>query len=253
MIEYVDVAAGKARSSEIRVIVSGRVPSPWSEAAKGLFRIARIPIVAVRAIPRDRSHVEWTGIDNVPVVLHGEEPPRTSWAAIVGLVARLAPGLVLPTDLAARADAIGLLEVIAGEDGLGWNGRLAMIDEGITTNGARGFGQPIAGYLAKRYGHAPGVVDGMRERVAAQLTYLAERLGGRAYFGGDRPSAVDVYAATFITPMFPIGEADCPSLLPPLRQAFAAVAHAFGSLVPTELAALRTRMFERHLAWPIEL
>ena len=35
--------------------------------------------------------------------------------------------------------------------------------------------------------------------------------------------------------------------------AFGAAADTFGALVPAELAALRTRMFERHLAWPIEL
>lgn len=252
MIEFVDVAAAKTRT-EIRVVVSGIVPSPWSEAAKGLFRLAGIPIVAVRASPRDGELIAWTGIDNVPIVLHGNDSPRASWAAIVGLVARLAPNAVLPDDPGARADAIGLVELLAGESGLGWNARLAMIHEGIATNGARGFGQPVAGYLAARYGYAPDTAAGLGDRVAAQLAHLASRLGGRDYFGGDRPNAVDVYTATFLTPLFPIAEAECPKLAPRLRQAFAAAADAFGALVPVELAALRARMFERHLAWPIEL
>jgi glutathione S-transferase len=253
MIEFVDIAAAKTRTTDIRVIVSGLVPSPWSEAAKGLFRIARMPIVAVRATPRDRELAAWTGIDNVPVVLHGDEPARSGWSAIVALVARLAPGSVLPDDPAARADAIGLVELIAGEDGLGWNGRLAMIHEGIATNGARGFSPPAAGYLAKRYGYTPAIADGLRDRAAAQLAHLASRLAGRDYFGGERPSAVDVYTATFLTPMFPIGDAECPKLAPAFRSAFGAAADTFGALVPAELAALRARMFERHLAWPIEL
>jgi glutathione S-transferase len=252
MIEFVDVAAAKSRT-EIRVVVSGLVPSPWSEAAKGLFRIARIPILAVRATPRDAELAAWTGIQNVPVVLHGTEPVRSSWSAIVALVARLAPGTVLPDDPAARADAMGLVELLAGENGVGWNARLAMIHDGITTNGERGFGQPAAGYLGARYGYTPAVADGLHDRVAAQLVHLASRLAGRDYFGGDRPSAVDVYTATFLTPLSPIGEADCPALSPRLRLAFASAADVLGPLVPAELAALRTRMFERHLAWPIEL
>ncbi|HEY1811065.1 MAG TPA: glutathione S-transferase C-terminal domain-containing protein [Kofleriaceae bacterium] len=253
MIEFVDLAAAKTRTTEIRVVVTGLVPSPWQEATKGLFRIARIPIVAVRTAPRDREIAAWTGVDNVPVVLHGDEPARSSWSAIVALIARLAPGTVLPDEPGARADTMGLVELIAGEGGIGWNGRLAMIHEGIASGGARGFGQPAAGYLAKRYGYTPTVAEGLRDRVAAQLAHLASRLAGRDYFGGDRPSAVDVYTATFLTPLFPIGDAECPKLAPALRAAFGAAADTFGALVPAELAALRARMFERHLAWPIEL
>jgi glutathione S-transferase len=252
MIEFVDVATAKLRT-EIRVVVSGLVPSPWSEATKGLFRVAQIPIVAVRASPREGELAAWTGVDNVPVVLYGNEPARSSWAAIVGLVARLAPGAVLPEDPAARAGVMGLVELIAGETGLGWNARLAMIHEGIVTNGERGFGPPTAGYLAPRYGYTPEAAAGLRGRVVAQLAHLASRLAGRPYFGGDRPNAADVYTATFLTPLFPIAEADCPKLHPRLRAAFGAAADAFGPLVPAELAALRARMFERHLAWPIEL
>jgi len=252
MIEFVDVATAKTRT-DLRVVVSGLVPSPWSEAAKGLFRLAQIPIVAVRASPRDGELAAWTGIDNVPVVLHGTEPARSNWAAIVALVSRLAPGAVLPDDPSARADAMGLVELIAGEGGLGWNARLSMIHEGIATNGARGFGQPVAGYLAARYGYAPEAAPRLHERVAAQLAHLASRLAGRDYFGGDRPNAVDVYTATFLTPLFPIADADCPKLSPRLRAAFGAAAEVLGPLVPRELGALRARMFSAHLAWPIEL
>src|SRR5580704_826311 len=126
MIEFVDVATAKAATG-IRIVVPAVVPSPWSEAVKGLFHIAQIPVVAVRFKGGDRDIAAWTGIDNVPVVLHGHEPARSSWSAIVALVARLAPGVILPIDASARADAVGLLEMIAGEDGIAWNGRLVMI------------------------------------------------------------------------------------------------------------------------------
>ncbi|HEX4452123.1 MAG TPA: glutathione S-transferase family protein [Kofleriaceae bacterium] len=259
MLEYVDLAAAK-EATGTRIVVAGAVPSPWSQATKGMFRIAKLPAVVVRKMPGDREPAAWTGVDNVPVVLHGKEPARTSAVAIVALVARLAPdaGLV-PHDPGERADVMGLVELFAGEDGLGWNGRLAMIHAGIVSDGARGFGQPVAGYLAKRYGYDPAersdvaARNHVRARVAAQLAHLEARLAGRDYFGGERPNAVDIYAATFLTPLFALGEADCPRILPMVRQGFAAAAEEFGALVPAALAALRARMFERHLAWPIEL
>jgi glutathione S-transferase len=252
MIEFVDVATAKAATGT-RMVVAGVVPSPWSEAAKGLFRIAKLPVSVVRSIGRDREIAAWTGLDNVPVVVHNNEPVRSSWSAIVGLVARLAPGVIVPDDPAARAEAMGLIELIAGEDGIGWNGRLSMIHAGITTNGERGFAQPIAGYLANRYGYMPAAAEGLRDRVGAQLAVLATRLAGRDYFGGDRPQALDAYAATVLTPFVAIGEQDCIGIAPMVRHAFASCAADFGALVPAELLALRARMFERHLGWPIQL
>jgi len=252
MIEFVETAAAR-EASGTRLVVSAVVPSPWSEAAKGVFRIAKLPVLAVRAMPRDQELHAWTGIDNVPVVLHEREPARTCWSQIVGLAARLAPGAVLPADPAARVEAMGLLELIAGEDGLGWNGRLAMIDASLTSNGERGFAPQVGGYLAKRYGYTPASAEHVRARVMGQLATLAARLGAHPYFGGDKPNAIDVYTATFLTPLVQLSEADCPRLIPPLRKAFAAAADAFGALVPAELLAVRARMFEHHLPFPIEI
>lgn len=251
-LEFVDIEAARA-SAGVRLVVSGLVPSPWSEAAKGLFRVGGVPVVAVRRM-RDAAEITaWTGIDNVPVVFHGQEPPRTHWAAITDLASRLAgPDVLLPDELAARSDHVGLLSLIAGEDGVGWNARLAMIDASLTTDGARGFPLPVGRYLAARYGHAPGALARASARLAAQLALLAARLDGRTYVTG-RLSAVDVYLATFLTPLTAISEADCPSLTPGLRRAFGAAHEALGELVPPSLLAHRAMMFERHLAYPIVL
>jgi glutathione S-transferase len=257
MFEFVDLAVARDHKG-IRIVVQGTAPSPWSEAAKGVFRIAQIPIVAVRLLPGDKDVAAWAGADNAPVVFHAREPARTTFAAIVGLVARLAPGVVLPIDPVARAEAMGTLELIAGEDGLGWNGRLAMIHAGLTSNGERGFPVPISSYLGKRYGYTPTIADGLHARVSAQLAHLADRLAaqhaaGHGYFGGHQPSAVDVYVATFLSPLSELTAADCPNAAPAVLHGFAAATAAFGALVPPELAALRRTMFERHLAWPIAI
>jgi len=124
-LEYVDVAAARGARGT-RLVTSALVPSPWSEAAKGLFELAGLPALVI-ARGRDATEINaWTGVDNVPVLLHDDEPARTCWAAIVGLVARLAPGLVVPHDPVARADVLGWLDLVAGEGGLGWNARLAI-------------------------------------------------------------------------------------------------------------------------------
>src|SRR5262245_55158374 len=138
-IDYVDVATARSAPG-VRLVVSGLVPSPWSEAAKGLFRVGNIPVVAVRRMREATDITAWTGVDNVPVVFHNAEPARTHWAAIAALAARLAgPDVLLPEEPGARAEAMGLLHEIAGEDGIGWNGRLAMIDATLKSGGKRGF------------------------------------------------------------------------------------------------------------------
>jgi glutathione S-transferase len=195
----------------------------------------------------------WNGVDNVPAVVHGAEPVRTTSAAIVALAARLGgPDAVLPIDPAARADIMGAIELIAGEDGLGWNGRLAMIDAGLTTG--RGFSKAVAEYLARRYSYSPGMLPNVRERVATQLAILDGRLGKHGtYLAGAAVSALDVYAATFLTPLLPISEQACPAMTAPVRAAFECAAEAFGPLVSPALVAHHAMMFERHLEWPIAL
>ncbi|MFT3694153.1 MAG: hypothetical protein QM831_13495 [Kofleriaceae bacterium] len=248
MVEFVDLATAKAHPG-VRVVVQGMAPSPWSEAVKGMFRLAGIPIVCVRQMPGDKELTAWAGVDNAPVVFHKREPPRTSSQAIVGLVARLFPAIV-PSDVAARAEAMGLVEMIAGEDGLGWNGRLAMIHAGLAGTG--GFPAPVAGYLAKRYGYSPETHAATELRVKAQLDHLASKLHGE-YFGGAQPNAVDVYLATFLNPIIGLTQDDCPNAQPMIIAGFGAAAAAYGEMVPASLLEVRKRMYAKHLAWPISI
>jgi glutathione S-transferase len=234
-------------------VTSAVVPSPWSEAAKALFTIARVPFVVVRATPRDPAIAAWTNAHNVPVVFHDSEPPRTVWSQIITLADRLAPNTVLPAELDRRVTTMGLIHEIAGEGGIGWNARMMMIHAGLTTEGARGFAPPVAKYLAAKYGYAPDIIDSARARAVELLGALAARLGDAPYFGGERPDALDAYVATFLTPLTHLTEADCPRMAPPLRAAFAAAADELAPLVPPALFAQRRRMFEHHLPSPIEI
>jgi glutathione S-transferase len=251
-LEYVDLETAKAARGT-RIVVNAIVPSPWSEALKGCLAVAGVPALAVRRAVDNAAIDAWTGVDNAPAVFHEREPIRTSWSAIVPLVDRIGGTRILPAGLAERAGVIGTLDAIAGEGGIGWNARLAMIDAGITSGGTVGFPPQVAKYLARRYGYSPEAVAAARERITAQLAFVADQLRG-AYFGGATPNAVDIYSATFLTPVAaPITEAECPDMLPPLRAAFASAHAAFGALVPRALLDHRERMFESHLPRPIRL
>ncbi|MBV8757395.1 MAG: hypothetical protein JO257_08980 [Deltaproteobacteria bacterium] len=253
MITYVDLETAKAAKG-VRIVATNAVPSPWGEAAKALFAIANVPALCVRSTRGDAAVREWMQTHNVPVVFHDAEPPRSVWSQIVALASRLAgPGVLLPVDLERRVETIGLIHEIAGEDGLGWNARLMMIHASFISDGKRGFPLPVAQYLAAKYGYAPELIEAATAKAIAVLAALAGRLGQAAYFHGDRPGALDAYVATFLTPATHLAPEDCPNLAPALRTAFAAAADELSTHVPASLLALRRRMFEHHLGWPIEI
>lgn len=259
LLEFVEPDVARSAGGT-RLIVAGMVPSPWSEATKGLFRVAGVPVLAVRRL-RDNTEAlkAWTGIDNVPVVLHENEPPRSHWAPILTLAARLSPvNPLLPERPERRAEMVGLIHELAGEGGLGWNSRLAMIDAAFKSGGDRGFPLPVAQYLAGRYGYSVEAMSGLGDRVRAQLELFGARLAAcvkrrEPYFMGSKPGALDVYLACFLTPFTDIDEGACPALSPRLRAAFGAAHEAFGAWVPEALWEHRKRMFEGPLEWPIRI
>jgi hypothetical protein len=253
------VPRGRSATSPTWLPSFGLVPSPWSEATKGLFRIADVPVLAVRR-GRDAAEITaWTGVDKRP----GRVSRGRAGAHKLGgdHHARRAAGRPRrgdPEELGARVEAMGLFHEIAGEHGIGWNARLAMIDVSITSEGKHGFPLPVGQYLARRYGYTPDAAARGRARIERQLHALCDRLRaqqalGHTYLGGPRVSALDVYLATFLTPLSDITPEECPQLEPALRRAFGSAHDAFGSLVPAELRAHRQRVFERHLGWPIAL
>jgi glutathione S-transferase len=254
-IRHVDLETARVARG-VRIVSASVLPSPWSEAAKGLFRLAGVPALVVRYARGDEATGAWMRAPNVPVVLHDDELPRASWSEIVSLAGRLDPsGALLPDEPGARARTMGLLHELAGEDGLGWNSRLVMIDLGLRTEGREGFPLRVSQYLAPRYGHRPGTGERAPERVRSGLALFARALAesGGPYLAGARPGALDVYLAAFLTPLSPLTEADCPGILPPLLHAFTTLQAHLGDAVPAELAALRRTMLDRHLGWPIAL
>jgi len=144
-------------------VLTAGVPGPWSEAAKGLFHVKRIPYTAV-AQEGGGENAElraWTGHDNAPIVVHADEPPRTRWDEIIFFAERLAPEpALIPADPADRALMFGLCHEICGENGLGWSRRLMIIHEALAipalADSPAGDG---VRRLGRKYGYSPEAAE----------------------------------------------------------------------------------------------
>jgi len=257
-LTFVDVETGRAARGP-RLVVAGSLPSPWSEAAKGIFHVKGLPVTVVGYPRIDEAFRTWTGAVNVPVLLVDDEPPRTGWAEILGFAERTGGDISLvPAEPSARIRHHGLAHELCGEGGFGWCSRLLLTDGGLTSGGARSFPLPVAQYLAGKYSYAPAQIPAalarMREILALFDAELAQsHAAGHRYLMGAQPTALDIYLATFLTYTLPLAEADCPQMLPRLRPAFAYLVEQIGSEIPPALIAHRAHLFETHLPWPIVL
>lgn len=244
------------QASGLRLVTATNVPSPWSQAAMGVFDMKGLDYLAVRYRRSDEEIRRWTGARNVPVVLFDDEPPRTGWAEIVTLGERLGGRLPLvPDDDERRVRMFGLSHEILGEGGLGWNVRLLVTHASLTTGGRTGWPKPVADYLAPRYGYAPDRVPAARARAIGTLrlldALLAEsRSQGHAYFLGPNPTALDLHAAVTLGTIWPLPEAQCP-MLPPIRHAFETLDQEVKEAVSPALLEHRAQMFSRHLVLPV--
>ena len=131
------------------MVVVGKVPSPWGEAAKGIFHVKGIDFAAVRLVYDNEALKSWAGQLSAPVAIYDDEPPRSGWAEILMLAERLAPApALLPAGTRMRAPArCASPTSSAARDGLGWHRRLQLVHAGLTNAG--GFPERVAGYLGQ--------------------------------------------------------------------------------------------------------
>lgn len=234
------------------VVVPG-VPSPWGEAAKGIFHFKGIPWAAVRLDTGNEALLEWTGEQSGPVAMFDDEAPRSGWAEILLLAERLAPEpALLPPDADERALVIGLSHEICGEMGFGWCRRNQAVDDGL--NGRGGFPEPVSAYLGAKYGYRAEEAADYVARVEAISRALAERLqrqkkSGSPFYFGEAPTAVDVYSATFMALYQPLPPELCP-MPDALRAAFTAKDDA---PIDPILLSHRDFMYEQYMETPLSL
>jgi glutathione S-transferase len=253
--EYISLEEAKRRDG-LRMVVVGGVPSPWGEAAKGFFHMKGLDWVAVRLTYDDDSMKEWAPRLSAPAVVYEKEAPRTGWAEILLLAERLAPSpALLPANAEERALVFGLAHEICGEDGLGWSRRLQLVHAGL--NGAGGFVEPIARYLAKKYGYRADAAPSFGARVGSLLGMLgarlkAQRARGSSYYVGSSPTAADVYSATCMAMFAPLPDAHCATAVK-TRAAFETLDTETAAALDPILLEHRDMMYARHLALPLSL
>ncbi|HWK63960.1 MAG TPA: hypothetical protein VNS34_03420 [Rhizobiaceae bacterium] len=210
--EYVSVEQAVERPG-LRMVVVGGVPSPWTEAAKGILHVKGIDWAAVRLVYDNELLKTWVGQRSAPALVYENERPRHGWSEILLLAERLAPSpALLPSDPADRALVFGLAHEICGEEGLGWARRLQLIQAGL--QGSGGFVEPVARYLGRKYGYTPETGAAAGARVVSLLGMLAARVkaqreAGSRFLVGHTFTAADIYSATFMAMFAPLPDRDC--------------------------------------------
>ena len=253
--EYMTVDEARDRPG-LRMVVVGNVPSPWGEAAKGILHIKGIDWAAVRLDYENGTTKQWTGQHNAPVVMHGDDKPRSGWADILLLAERMAPDPpLLPSDPTERALAFGLAHEICGEEGLSWSRRLQMIHAGL--NGTGGFQEGVARYLAPKYGHSSALGEAAGDRTRALLRMLAARLGDQrdassGFYVGSSLTAVDIYGATAMALFRPLPEEQC-AMRTSTRAAFEMRDDETDAALDPILFEHRDRIYRNHLELPLSL
>ena len=253
--EYVSVEEAIGRGG-LRMVVVGGVPSPWGEAAKGLFHIEGIDWVGVRLAYDSEALLQWAGERSGPVAVYDKEPPRPGWREILMLAERLAPApRLLPAEPQVREQVLSLAGTICDRGGLNWSRRLQLVHAGL--QGLPGFNARASGYLAKKYGHDPESGAAAGTNVAKMLAGLAVRLkaqhaAGSDYFVGDALTAADVYAATAMALFRPLPQELC-EMVPATRAAFEALDPLTAAALDPVLLAHRDMMYARHLVLPLSL
>lgn len=240
----------------MRLILLQGLPSPWSQAAKGIMEVKKIPYLKVHHFPQDPPELlrEWTGQESYPVACWEQERPRSGWVEILLLAERLSsePSL-LPTEETDRTLFFGLAHELCSEMGLGWCRRLLAIHEGLEANPDEGF----LLHLARKYGYdSPEVVENAAGRVVSVLNQLDSLLRLRAregsdYFFGKRLGALDIYWACFSNIVDPLPDEEC-HIPHALRPMFTARDDATKAAFTPLLREHRDRIFQDHLGLPLE-
>ena len=118
-LRFVDVETARGARGPL-LVVAGSLPSPWSEAAKGIFHVKGLPMQVVGYPRVDEALRTWTGAANVPVLLNGDEPPRTGWAEILGFAERMGGEVsLIPAESEARIRHHGLAHELAARTASG--------------------------------------------------------------------------------------------------------------------------------------
>jgi len=239
----------------LRLVLSAGVPGPWGEAAKAILAYKQIEYTPVRQEGGGENVAlrDWTGQTSAPVAVYEDLPPACHWLDVLLLAERLAPEKPLvPQDCAERVEVLGLSALIAGADGFGWHRRLQMLAPMLT------LAKPpqMIVRLGAKYGWSLEALAGATVHLQAISAELDRRLAGQQaagsdYFVGNTPTAADFYWANFAAMLKPLPHKDNP--MPDyMRASYESADAATRACLTPRLEAHRDRMYQRHIALPLD-
>jgi glutathione S-transferase len=256
-VKYLDVEEARALPG-LRLVLSAGVPGPWGEAAKAILHVKQLGYTPVRQLPAQPNPAleAWTGRNDAPIAVWGDERPRAGWAEILLLAERLAPEpRLVPEDPERRALLFGYAHEICGEQGLGWSRRLMLVHERLDADAppaARSIGEA----LGRKYGYSPEAAQQAPRRCAGVLRLLSDLLrrsreGGGRYLLGVRLTALDLYWAAFAVLLEPMPADACP-LPGALRAMYTTSDPEIRAALDPALLAHRDFVYREHLPLPME-
>ena len=239
----------------LRLVLIRGVPTPWSEAAKGIFHVKGLDCIYGAQSEDEPPNAIQTafGDSSVPVALYEREKPRTGWAEILILAERLTDSVpLIPAGAEGRVELFGVAHEICGELGLGWSYRLFMIGDPEADDVAGGFPKPLRQHLAGKYGYNAKHASAALRRVTGTLRMLSERLERSDYLVGDQLSAADIYWATFANLIIPLPEADMPAV-EMIRRAYTCEDERVLEAISDRLRDHQRRIYDEYLELPVPL
>ncbi len=256
MMDFVPIPELISRPGLRLVIVRG-VPSPWSQAARAIFRAKELEYVVGAQIPGGENSelVAWCGQNSGPVVAYENEPPIHRYMDILLLAERLAPKpALLPAEIEDRVRVVGLLHELAGDGGIGWWARIAMFDPLMRSGSA----PAEAAAIAQKWHYTPAAADRAAHEVAVRLGALAasaraNRERGSRFLVGDQLTALDLHwaAMSCLLALLPEETASLPPGYRPLFEQAGALPEIAEALDPA-LIAHRDFILERYFETPFD-
>jgi hypothetical protein len=256
MAEYIEVAQARAMTG-LRLVLTPGVPGPWSEAAKGILHVKKLPFVKVRQElgGANRDLLEWTAQASAPVMVFNDEHPRSLWNEQLYLTERLQPNPpLIPANREDRVLMFGYANEICGENGFGWTKRLLIIRQGLENPDEAG--RRLFAYLAHKYGYDKAAAEAAPARLAGILNALTARLEsqrkrGSRFFIGDALTALDIYWATFAVMNDPLPDELCP-LSPAFRRVYTNTDPTIKSATAPILLEHRDFIYHSFLELPLD-
>lgn len=259
MAEYISVEDAR-KLSGLRVVLSPGVPGPWSEAAKGILYVKKIPYVRVRQDigGENRALVEWSAQATAPVFAWNDEPPRSTWIQQLYLAERLQPTpSLIPANIEERALMFGYCNELCGEHGFGWSKRLMLVHPTLTNPKASEQTRAFSQYIGDKYGYNAPEAEGAAVRCAEIIRFLVARLEqqhakGSKFYIGNQLSALDIYSSTFAALIQPLSHEQCP-MPDPFRKMYTNTDPLIQTAAKPIFFEHRDFIYREYLELPIDL